>query len=82
MPLSPLYLEKIEEARRIGEHRGATKAARDFVLRVLKKRIGDISAEALAKVMLLSLEHLEYLYDAALDFIEMSDLTAWLDVNG
>jgi Domain of unknown function (DUF4351) len=82
MPLSPLYLEKIEEASRIGEQRGATKAARDFVLRVLNKRIDDLSPEVLAKVMELSLKQLENLYDVALDFTQVSDLTDWLDLNG
>jgi predicted transposase YdaD len=82
MQLSPLYLEKLQAAEQIGEQRGEINGRQDFVLRLLKKRVGDVSAEVLSRVMELSLEQLEDLYDVALDFTEMSDLTAWLDVNG
>jgi Domain of unknown function (DUF4351) len=82
MQLSPLYLEKLQAAEQIGEQRGEINGRQDFVLRLLKKRVGDVSAEVLARVMELSLEQLEDLYDAALDFNQMSDLTAWLDLNG
>jgi Domain of unknown function (DUF4351) len=81
MPLSPLYLEKLQAAQQIGEHRGLIKGSQNFVQRVLKKRVGDVSAELLERVMLLSLEQLEDLYDAALDFTQVSDLIAWLDLN-
>jgi hypothetical protein len=66
----------------LGEQRGAIKGSRNCVLRVLKKRVGDVSAVVLARVMELSLEQLENLYDAALDFTKMSDLNVWLDLNG
>ena len=82
MQLSPLYLEKLQAAEQIGEQRGEINGRQDFVLRLLKKRVGDVSTEVLAKVMELSLEQLEDLYDAALDFTQISDLTAWLDLNG
>lgn len=90
MQLSPLYLEKLQEAQQVGEQigeqrgeqRGEIKGRQDFVLRLLNKRVGDVSADVLARVMELSLEQLEDLYDAALDFTQISDLTAWLDLNG
>jgi hypothetical protein len=86
MQLSPLYLEKLQAAEQIGEQRGEQrgeiKGRQDFIVRLLKKRVGDVSAEILARVMQLSLEPLEDLYDAALDFTKVSDLTVWLDLNG
>ncbi len=82
MQLSPLYLEKLQAAEQIGKQRGEINGRQDFVLRLLNKRVGVVSAEVLAKVMELSLEQLENLYDAALDFSKVSDLTAWLDLNG
>jgi Domain of unknown function (DUF4351) len=82
MQLSPLYLEKLQAAEQIGEQRGEINGRQDFVLRLLKNRLGVVSADLLAKVMELSLEQLENLYDAALDFSKVSDLTAWLDLNG
>jgi Domain of unknown function (DUF4351) len=82
MQLSPLYLEKLQAAEQIGEQRGEINGRQDFVLRLLKKRVGDVSTEILARVMELSLEQLEDLYDAALDFTQMSDLTDWLERMG
>jgi hypothetical protein len=82
MQLSPLYLEKLQAAEQIGEQRGEINGRQDFVLRLLNKRVGVVSADVLAKVMELSLEQLENLYDAALDFTKVSDLTDWLNLNG
>ena len=85
MPLSPLYLEKLQAAQQageqIGEQRGEINGRKDFVLRLLNKRVGVVSADLLAKVMELSLDRLENLYDAALDFTKVSDLTAWFEQN-
>jgi predicted transposase YdaD len=86
MQLSPLYLEKLQEAQQIGEQlgeqRGEIKGQQNIVIRLLKRRVGDISAEVLARVAILSLEQLEYLLDAASDFTQLSDLTNWLELNG
>jgi predicted transposase YdaD len=76
-----LYLEKLQAAEQIGEQRGEINGRQDFVLRLLNKRVGVVSAHMLAKVMELSLEQLENLYDAALDFTQISDLKTWLDLN-
>jgi Domain of unknown function (DUF4351) len=89
MQLSPLYLEKLEEAKQIGaqlgeqrgEQRGEIKGQQNIVIRLLKRRVGDISAEVLARLTILSLEQLEDLLDAALDFTQVNDLIAWLELN-
>jgi predicted transposase YdaD len=85
MQLSPLYLEKLQEAQQIGEQlgeqRGEIKGRQDLVLRLLKKRVGDVSVDVLAKVSILPVERLDNLHDAALDFTQISDLTDWLDLN-
>jgi Domain of unknown function (DUF4351) len=78
MQLSPLYLEKLQAAQQIGEVRHAQAQT----LRLLNRRVGDLSADVLAKVNILSLQRLDDLHDAALDFTKVSDLTAWLDING
>jgi Domain of unknown function (DUF4351) len=86
MQLSPLYLEKLQAAQQVGEHlgeqRGEIKGQQNIVIRLLKRRIGDISAEVLARVTILSLQQLEDLLDAALNFTKVSDLIVWLDLNG
>lgn len=77
MQLSPLYLEKLQEAQQIGEVRHAQAQT----LRLLNRRVGDVSAEILARVNVLPLEQLDDLHDAALDFTNVSGLIAWLDLN-
>jgi len=85
MQLSPLYLEKLQEAQQVGEQlgeqRGEVRHAQAQTLRLLNRRVGDVSAEILARVNVLPLEQLDDLHDAALDFTNVSDLIAWLDLN-
>jgi Domain of unknown function (DUF4351) len=84
--LSPLYLEKLQAAQQMGEQLGEQigeiKGQQNIVIRLLKRRVGDITEEVLARVTILSLEQLENLLDAALDFTQINDLIAWLDLNG
>jgi hypothetical protein len=82
MPLSPLYLEKLQEAQKIGEQLGEVRHAQAQTLRLLSRRVGDVSTELLARVDVLSLKRLDDLHDTALDFTKVSDLIAWLDLNG
>jgi predicted transposase YdaD len=86
MQLSPLYLEKLQAAQQVGEQlgeqRGEVRHAQAQTLRLLNRRVGDLSADVLVKVNALPLEQLDDLHDAALDFTKVSDLTDWLDING
>jgi hypothetical protein len=77
MQLSPLYLEKLQAAEQVGEVRHAQAQT----VRLLSRRVGDVSTEILARVNVLPLEQLDDLLDAALDFSNVSDLIAWLDLN-
>jgi predicted transposase YdaD len=86
MQLSPLYLEKLQAAQQVGEQlgeqRGEVRHAQAQTLRLLNRRVGDLSADVLVKVNALPLEQLDDLHDAALDFTKVNDLTDWLDING
>jgi Domain of unknown function (DUF4351) len=75
MRLSPLYLEKIQAAERIG----GQKEAQTLILRLLNKRVGILSPELQLEVKALSLDRLEELGEALLDFSQMNDLVMWLD---
>ena len=77
MQLSPLYLEKLQAAEQVGEVRHAQAQT----VRLLSRRVGDVSTEILARVNVLPVEQLDDLLDAALDFSNVSDLIAWLDLN-
>ncbi|WP_309743163.1 DUF4351 domain-containing protein [Chamaesiphon sp. OTE_20_metabat_361] len=77
MQLSPLYLEKIQAAERIG----GQKEAQTLILRQLNRRVGVLSPELQLHVKALSLPRLEELSEALLDFSQMDDLVAWLDAD-
>ena len=81
MQLSPLYLAEIQAAedrgRKIGERREEL-----LIMRLLNRRVGDLSPPIQEIIKSLSLERLDDLGEALLDFAGMEDLTAWLETNG
>ena len=81
MQLSPLYLAEIQAAedrgRKIGERREEL-----LIMRLLNRRVGDLSPQIQEIIKSLSLERLDDLGEALLDFAGMEDLTAWLETNG
>jgi predicted transposase YdaD len=52
--------------------------ARSLILKLLTRRVGTIPPEAQAQIEVLSLEQLEALGEALLDFAGADDLRAWL----
>jgi predicted transposase YdaD len=77
MNLSPVYekwrQETLQEGRQEGE--------RSLVLRLLSRRIGNLSPNVLSRVEALSLPQLEMLGEALLDFTGSDDLMTWLQAN-
>jgi hypothetical protein len=71
MRLEPLYQRDREQAVQSGEQR--------LVLRLLNCRIGDIDASLIERVQGLSIEQLENLGEALLDFSSVADLETWLN---
>lgn len=69
-----VYQEALEEGR---QSEGVA-----LVLRLLNRRVGEISPELQAKVEALSLEQVEALAEALLDFSGVEDLVSWLDTQG
>lgn len=70
MEESPIYQEIIEK--------GAKKGKMQTLTRILSRRFGTISADLQQRLQALSIEQLDDLSDALFDFVEMSDLAAWL----
>ncbi|AZB73271.1 DUF4351 domain-containing protein [Synechococcus elongatus] len=60
------------------ERIGRQEQAIVLVLRQLARRCGKLSPNLLVQVQALSLEQLEGLSDALLDFASIQDLEAWL----
>ncbi len=70
MALSEAYLNWERETQERSE--------RSLILRLLNRRVGEISASTLEQINTLSLEQLESLGEALLDFTAIADLTQWL----
>ncbi|NDJ17460.1 Rpn family recombination-promoting nuclease/putative transposase [Myxacorys almedinensis] len=69
-----LYRDIKEEGREEGREEGQ----RSLILRLLTRRVGELSQEVRSQVEALSLEQLEDLGEALLDFTSLDDLQAWL----
>ncbi|MDJ0677257.1 MAG: Rpn family recombination-promoting nuclease/putative transposase [Calothrix sp. MO_167.B42] len=70
---SVIYQEILSEGEKKGEQR-----ERQFVLRLLTRRVGELSSDVRQCIENLSLEQLENLGVALLDFQGMADLDVWL----
>lgn len=75
---SVIYQEILEEGRQEGERLGRQEGERSLVLLLLEQRVGQLSQIERSRISTLSLERLEALALALLDFSSMADLTAWL----
>lgn len=79
---STMYQFILREGRAEGLQQGLiqgrTVEGRELVLKLLTRKLGSLSPEMTAKVSALSLEQLEILGEALLDFTSVSDLESWL----
>ena len=57
---------------------GRTAREKALILKLLTRKLGNLSPEVTAKVSALSLEKLESLGEALLDFTSIADLETWL----
>ncbi len=77
-----VYQDALQEGRQEGEQAGLLKGKlegeQSLILRLLTRRIGDVSSELQSQVQALSLTQLESLGEALLDFSELNDLVNWL----
>jgi predicted transposase YdaD len=70
-----VYQEALEE----GKQEGKKQEGVALILRLLNRRVGEISPEIQARIEALSLKQLEALAEALLDFSGMEDLVSWLE---
>jgi predicted transposase/invertase (TIGR01784 family) len=79
---SVIYQEILEEGEQRGEQRGRQEGRqegeRSLVLRLLTRKLGELPPEMREQVETLSLEELENLGEALLDFTSLLDLQGWL----
>ncbi|WP_448561573.1 Rpn family recombination-promoting nuclease/putative transposase [Trichothermofontia sp.] len=73
-----VYQEAKAEGEQIGEQRGRQEEGRSLVIQLLTRRFGKLSTTVTKQINQLSLEQLENLGEALLDFATIADLRAWL----
>jgi predicted transposase YdaD len=75
----------ITTGERIGYERGKQEGKQEgeqrLILRLLQRRVGELSPELQERIQSLSLNQLENLGEALLDFTAMEDLLHWLQRN-
>jgi predicted transposase YdaD len=75
---SPLAQELFREGKLEGQLEGQLEGELTLVLRLLARRVGTLDESLVQRVRGLSLEELERLGEALLDFSDVSDLQGWL----
>ncbi len=75
---SRVYRDAKTEGRVEGRVEGRTEEGRSLVTRLLNRKVGKLPQGVLAKVEALSLEQLEELSEALLDFSTLANLEKWL----
>ena len=73
--------EGLQEGLQEGWQKGRQEESLRLVLRLLPRRCGPLPAEAEARLRELSVEQLETLAEALLDFRSLTDLTDWLRIQ-
>jgi hypothetical protein len=73
------YVTGIERrAIQRGLQQGLGQGAASIVLRLLKRRLGELKPSVVARIEAMPLEKLEQLSEALLDFTSIKDLNSWL----
>jgi predicted transposase YdaD len=72
----------IEQGIEQGIERGIEQGERSLILRLLTRRIGEVSPNLRSQIQSLSLKQLEALGEALLDFSQPDDLVNWLRTLG
>ena len=78
MRLEPLYQRNREQAKEEGRQEGKQEGEKNLILRLLHRRIGEIDSLLIERITGLSIEQLENLGEALLDFSSIANLEAWL----
>ncbi len=68
-----------QEGREEGRQEGRQEGILEIIMRLLERRVGEIPPEFQTRLRQLSIEQLENLGEAVLDFTNPSDLMTWLE---
>ena len=76
---SVIHQEIFQAGEVQGEARGEAQGERRMVVRILSRKLGDLSPFFISQLNELSLGKIEALGDAMVDFMSIEDLTQWLE---
>ena len=71
----------VTTGERIEYELGKQEGEQALILRLLQRRVGELSSEVRSQIESLSLTQLESLGEALLDFTSIEDLFNWLQAN-
>ena len=71
----------ISPTEELAMERGELKGEQQLILRQLNRRIGEIESSFIETIRTLTIEQLELLGEALLDFSSITDLEQWLESN-
>jgi len=71
------YQEVYQEGELQGRHEGELQGRYALIVRQLQRKLGSLSPAQIQKIQSLSLEQLESLGEALLDFTTQADLDSW-----
>ncbi len=69
------------EIKQEGREEGRQEGEKSLILRLLNRKVGELSPEVRQSLENLSIEQLENLGEALLDFNSMADLENWLEIH-
>ncbi|MDD1413153.1 DUF4351 domain-containing protein [Dolichospermum sp. ST_con] len=78
MRLTPYYQQDREQAIQEGLQQGLQEGEERLVMRLINRRFSEVEASLIERIKSLSVEQLENLGEALLDFSEVTDLENWL----
>jgi predicted transposase/invertase (TIGR01784 family) len=76
---SVIYQDILAEGEQKGRQKGRQEGERSLVIRLLTRKLGQLPQDVLDRIETLSLEQLENLGEALLDFQGRADLLSWLE---
>lgn len=74
-------MKYVTTGERIGYERGKQEGEQRLIFRLLQRRVRELSPEVQERIQSLSVNQLEALGEALLDFTAMEDLLNWLQAN-
>lgn len=83
MKLSPIYVERLAEREQMGLEKGVQQGLQQeanlLIIRLLKRKLGNLPPNLESQISSLPLKSLEDLGEALLDFNSLDNLIDWLD---